>query len=188
MSPTTNGLACGCTALPSGITVAPSRAAATCRTLAESRSICAVASTGVSSRASDGPRYTRICRSERPAGSAALFASSAERDDDDGRRDADSERHCGERRAGTRLIAGQVSQRQTRHDRKPPGQGGEGPDASGPRRRLPRIVARSPATMKSGLSRLDNAREPMPTAISAAAAKAEWRAGRGLGAAPRARA
>ena len=27
--------------------------------------------------------------------------------------------------------------------------------------------------MKSGLSRLDNAREPMPTAISAAAAKAE---------------
>ena len=42
--------------------------------------------------------------------------------------------------------------------------------------------------MKSGLSRLDNAREPMPTAISAAAAKAEWRAGLGLGAAPRARA
>ena len=42
--------------------------------------------------------------------------------------------------------------------------------------------------MSSGLSRLESARQPMPTAISAAAAIAEWRAGRGLGGRPRARA
>ena len=49
---------------------------------------------------------------------------------------------------------------------------------------MPRIVATSPATMSGGLSRLDSARQPMPTAISAAAAIAEWRAGLGLGGRP----
>ena len=46
------------------------------------------------------------------------------------------------------------------------------------------IVATIPATMSGGLSRFDSARQPMPTAISAAAAIAEWRAGLGLGGRP----
>ena len=46
------------------------------------------------------------------------------------------------------------------------------------------IVATIPATMSGGLSRCDSARQPMPTAISAAAAIAEWRAGLGLGGRP----
>ena len=46
---------------------------------------------------------------------------------------------------------------------------------------MPRIVATRPATMSSGWSRLDSARQPMPTAMSTAAAMAEWRAGLGLG-------
>ena len=46
------------------------------------------------------------------------------------------------------------------------------------------IVATIPATMSGGLSRLDSARQPMPTAISAAAAIAEWRAGLGFGGRP----
>ena len=46
------------------------------------------------------------------------------------------------------------------------------------------MVATIPATMSGGLSRLDSARQPMPTAISAAAAMAEWRAGLGLGGRP----
>ena len=46
------------------------------------------------------------------------------------------------------------------------------------------IVATIPATISGGLSRFESARQPMPTAISAAAAIAEWRAGLGLGGRP----
>ena len=56
--------------------------------------------------------------------------------------------------------------------------------ASGPSSRVPRIVATSPATIRGGLSRPESARQPMPTAKSAAAAIAEWRAGLGLGGRP----
>ena len=49
--------------------------------------------------------------------------------------------------------------------------------AGGPRSRQPRIVVTIPATISGGRSRSESARQPIPTAISTAAAIAAWRAG-----------
>ena len=131
------------------------------------------------------PAYTRIWRSDRLGSSAAALRLLGRGGDDDRRRDAEGERDGGECRPGAGLIAGEVSQRQARRDRDVPGHarrrcGSPAGRGAG----VPRIVATSPATMSSGLSRSDSARQPMPTAISTAAAMAEWRAGLGLGGRP----
>ena len=126
VSPRTNGRASGCTTLRSGITVARSSWWASCRTLAARRPSCASASTGrelarirwaeihpdlsVGKRGRLGRRLRLLCRGG----------------DDHGRRDPESERDRSERRSGTGLVAGQVSECQSGCDRDSHGDCGEG--------------------------------------------------------------
>ena len=121
-----------------------------------------------------------------PVGQVGRFAGCllllGRRDDDDRRGDAEGEGDGGERRPGAGLVAGEVSQRQARGDRRCARRARRrGGSPADPGAGVPRIVATIPATISGGLSRSESARPPMPAAISAAATIAEWRAGLGLG-------